>query len=186
MSTCYICSYEELGTVIRGIDKEEYLMIILGYFFLFLQKNICCGNPLEVPQQFLLKNMFWVLIRSILPRYCVLFKYMYCSLSTPLSYPRIIIKCSSWNLVLLNKLRCHTHFKFSANQITWSRLLIQNLILNGKQCRSRSVGIFRSQLIWIYTVCKDRTYLGSAGLGWSSLNLHDCIDVFEKFTYSSR
>ena len=37
------------------------------------------------------------------------------------------------------------------------------LILNGKQCRSRSVGFFRSQLIWIYTVCKDSVYPGSAG-----------------------
>ena len=27
-------------------------------------------------------------------------------------------------------------------------------ILNDKQCKSRSVGFFRSQLIWIYTVCK--------------------------------
>ena len=33
------------------------------------------------------------------------------------------------------------------------------------QCRSRSVGFFRSQLIWIYTVCKGRTYPGSAGQG---------------------
>ena len=30
---------------------------------------------------------------------------------------------------------------------------------------SRSVGWFRSQLIWIYTVCKDCTYPGSTGLG---------------------
>ena len=45
-------------------------------------------------------------------------------------------------LVLLNKLRCRTHFYFSANQITWSRLLIQIHILNGKQSRSRSVGFF--------------------------------------------
>ena len=37
--------------------------------------------------------------------------------------------------------------------------------LNGKQCRSRSVGFFRSQLIWIYIVCKGRVYLGSAGQG---------------------
>ena len=73
--------------------------------------------------------------------------------------------CSALTLVLLNKLRCHVHFKFSANQITWSRLLIKIHILNGKKCRSRSVGFFRSQLIWIYTVCKGRTYLGSAGLG---------------------
>ena len=36
---------------------------------------------------------------------------------------------------------------------------------NGKQCRSRSVGFFRSQLIWIYTVCKCRVYPGSAGQG---------------------
>ena len=54
-------------------------------------------------------------------------------------------------LVMLNKLRCPAHFYFSANQITWSRLLIQVHIFNDKQCRSRSVGFFRSQLIWIYT-----------------------------------
>ena len=35
----------------------------------------------------------------------------------------------------------------------------------GKQCRSRSVGFFRSQLIWIYNVCKGRVYPGSAGQG---------------------
>ena len=38
------------------------------------------------------------------------------------------------------------------SQITWSRLLIQIQILNGKQCRSRSVGFFRSQLVWIYSL----------------------------------
>ena len=36
----------------------------------------------------------------------------------------------------------------SANHFDWSRLLIQIHILNDKQCRSRSVGFFRSQLIW--------------------------------------
>ena len=71
----------------------------------------------------------------------------------------------SLTLVLLNKLSCHSHFWFSANRITWSGLLIQIHILNGKQCRSRSVGFFRSQLIWIYTVCKGRIYPGSAGQG---------------------
>ena len=65
----------------------------------------------------------------------------------------------------MNKLRCHAHFEFSANHITWSRLLLEIRILNGKQCRSRSVGFFRSQLIWIYTVCKGRVYPGSAGQG---------------------
>ena len=68
-------------------------------------------------------------------------------------------------LVMLNKLRRHAHFQFSASQITWSRLLTQIHILNDKQCRSRSVGFWRSQLIWIYTVCKGRACPGSAGQG---------------------
>ena len=59
-----------------------------------------------------------------------------------------------WTLAMPNKLRCHAHYYFSANQITSSRLLIQIHILNVKQCRSWSVGFWRSQLIWIYTVCK--------------------------------
>ena len=33
-------------------------------------------------------------------------------------------------------------------------------ILNDKQCRSRSVGFLRSQLIWIYTVCKAKSISG--------------------------
>ena len=76
---------------------------------------------------------------------------------------------SRLTLVMLNKLRCHAHFQFSANQITWSTSLLQIHILNGKKCRSRSAGFFRSQLIWIYTVCKDRLYPGSAGLGLRGL-----------------
>ena len=54
---------------------------------------------------------------------------------------------------------------FTPNQITWSGLLIWIYILNGKQCRSRAVGFFRSQLILIYTVFKGRVYPGSAGPG---------------------
>ena len=50
-----------------------------------------------------------------------------------------------------------------------SYYLIQALDTNsqtyGKECRSRSVGFLRSQLIWIYTLCKGRVYPGSAGLG---------------------
>ena len=50
-----------------------------------------------------------------------------------------------------------------------------NSNFNDKQCRSRSVDFFRSQLIWIYTVCKGRVYPGSVGQGlintnyWSNL-----------------
>ena len=35
-------------------------------------------------------------------------------------------------LVMLNELRCHAHFWLSANQIPWSRLLINIHIVNGK------------------------------------------------------
>ena len=63
--------------------------------------------------------------------------------------------------VVLNKFWCHANFQLSANQIAWSRLL-----LNDKQCRCRSVGFFRNQLIWIYTVCKGRVYPGSAWQGF--------------------
>ena len=57
-------------------------------------------------------------------------------------------------------------------QIVHIYIYIYIYILNGKQCRSRSVGFFRSQLIWIYTVCKCRIYLGLAGLG-----LIVCVEV---------
>ena len=51
--------------------------------------------------------------------------------------------------------------------------------LNGKQCRSRSVGFFRSQLIWIYTVCKSRAYPGSAGQGLKCQSqLHTLHTIF--------
>ena len=44
------------------------------------------------------------------------------------------------------------------------QVLIQIHILNAIRCRFRSAG-FRSQLIWICTVCKGRAYPGSAGPG---------------------
>ena len=67
-------------------------------------------------------------------------------------------------LVMLNKLRCHIHFWFSVNQITWSWLWTQIHILNDKQCRSRSVGF--------YTVFKGRVYPGSAALGLKKNSEH--------------
>ena len=85
-------------------------------------------------------------------------------------------------LVMLNELRCHAHFQNSANQITWSRLLIQIHILSGKQCRSRSVGFFRSQLIWIYTVFKGRAYPGSAGPGL----INSFISLFKHMSLVAR
>ena len=54
------------------------------------------------------------------------------------------------------------------------RIVVINSYTNGKQCRSRSVGFFRSQLIWIYTVCKGSVYPGSAGQG---LILDFCFKV---------
>ena len=79
-------------------------------------------------------------------------------------------------LVLLNKLRCRTHFYFSANQITWSRLLIQIHILNGKQSRSRCWllhGFRRSgEGIWLSTseghlVGAEKTVWRSGLWDWS-------------------
>ena len=83
-------------------------------------------------------------------------------------------------LVMLNILRCRTHFVFSANQIIWSGLLLYIHILNGKRCRFRSVGFFRSQLIWIYTDCKGRIYPGSVGHGLR------VASIFEKFPLLKR
>ena len=89
------------------------------------------------------------------------------------SFIYFIPSSDSLTLVLLNKLP-HPFLIFSQ-----SDYLIQIHILNGKQCRSRSVGFFRSQLIWIYTVCKGRLYPGSAGLGLRSYRSpgSDCTDV---------
>ena len=62
-------------------------------------------------------------------------------------YPQDVFSCRNkkLTLVMLNKLKCLAHFQFSASQIIWSRLLILIHKVNGKQCRSRSVGFFRSQ-----------------------------------------
>ena len=76
--------------------------------------------------------------------------------SETLNFLLLCVRC----FVIVNKLVCHAHFKLSANQITWSRMLIKMHILNGKQCRSRSVGFFRSQLIWIYTVLQKQDISG--------------------------
>ena len=59
---------------------------------------------------------------------------------------------------------CSYKFTYWMTNITDpDHLAISVHILNGKQCRTRSVGFFRSQLIWICTVCTDRVYPGSAG-----------------------
>ena len=45
----------------RILVKEEYLVIILRHFFLFLHKNICQGTPNEYPQ----KTFFMVNCRKL-------------------------------------------------------------------------------------------------------------------------
>ena len=146
-------------------------------FFLFLDENICCGYSLEAPHrgasneypQHMFssrnkKNIMWIppLICSyeyLLKTYGNFTRIL--PLSLALSYHYFMC---SLTLVVLNKLRCHTHFQFSANQITRSRLLMQTFILYDNECRSRSVSFFSSQLIWIYTVSKDGAYPSLAGL----------------------
>ena len=99
--------------------------------------------------------------------------------------PLKIKTTSLLTLVMMNKLRCHAYFQFSTNQITWSRLLTEIHILNGKQCRSRSVGFFRSQLIWTYTVCKGMVYPGSTGLRLKAAfaSSCECVLLFFFFYY---
>ena len=59
-------------------------------------------------------------------------------------------------LVMLNKdARSTSNFQPSDYLIQ-----VVDTNLNCKKCRSRSVGFFRCQLIWMYTVCKDRVYQG--------------------------
>ena len=69
-------------------------------------------------------------------------------------------------------------------------LILIVYILNCKQCSSRSVGFFRSQLIWIYTVCKGRVYQGSAaeGLTFTTLlgNSADDKLIFSYFSQKTR
>ena len=132
--------------------------------FLFPDRNICCGYTLEA----LLwpgwsESVLGVHVRMYIFSGCgsVFFIKTYV-LGTHKKCLKNICIVGTNLLAMLNKLRCHAHFLFSANQITWSRLLIQIPLLDDKQCRSRSVGFFRSQLIWIYTVCKGRVYLDSA------------------------
>ena len=49
-------------------------------------------------------------------------------------------------------------------------------ILNDKQCRSRSVCFFRSQLIWIYTVCKP-------GISRTRVNFFSQLKVLSFYSY---
>ena len=53
---CNVSEKHESYCIIREIVKEEYLVIILGYFFLFLHENICCGYSLEVLAKTLLMS----------------------------------------------------------------------------------------------------------------------------------
>ena len=83
-------------------------------------------------------------------------------------YPKYFKKYDLANSVDLNKdktaLNIATNPSYQNNsreESTWSKLLsfLTLVLLNPdipclcKQCRSRSVGFFRSQLIWICTVC---------------------------------
>ena len=73
-----------------------------------------------------------------------------------------------WHLNLFSMTRVkktRSFLIFSQSDYLIQIKLLQIHILNGKQSRSRSVGFFRSQLIWICTFCKGRVYPGSAGQG---------------------
>ena len=73
--------------------KEEYLVIILGYLFLFLLKNICCGYSLEAPRRGA-SNEY--------PQHIFL-------LRNKKNYPRIITKYSSLTTPLFNTFKEKQH-----------------------------------------------------------------------------
>ena len=117
---------ECLYTKYRAPDKSGSIQTI---FFLLLQVNICCGYSFIMPQE-LTSNEY--------PQHTFLWRNKK-TISTiwlkkkkkkkkqqqkkPQPYlERCNNKQNSSNvvltLVMLNKLRCHTHFKYSTNQIT--------------------------------------------------------------------
>ena len=51
----------------------------------------------------------------------------------------------------------HSHPQVYASVDSCLFSILLSPILNEKQCRSKSVGFYRSQLIWIYTVCKGKS-----------------------------
>ena len=82
----FVCSWFPRATFLlllpyctRELVKQEYQVIILGQFFLFLYKNICCGYSLEAPRRGA-SNEY--------PQHMFLWR-------TGENYPRIIIKYSS-------------------------------------------------------------------------------------------
>ena len=84
---------QDLSVFSRTRGNEEYLVIILGYFFLFLHKNICCGYSLEGPHQGTsneyLQHMFLWRIEENYP--IIITQYSY--LTNPLSFD----DCRSYN-----------------------------------------------------------------------------------------
>ena len=116
------------------------------------QPNRVMSSTVSLPNHtwmwmFRLLAIFW------LPFKIILFTDKCVKYYVGLHFHKFVLLTVYLILVMLNKLRCYAHFLFPANQITWSRFLIEIHIFNDKQCISRSAGFFRSQLIWIYTVC---------------------------------
>ena len=68
-------------------------------------------------------------------------------------------------LVMLNKLRCHPTSNFQPIRLLDPGVWYKFAYLMANSADPKSVGFFRSQLIWIYTVFKGRVYPGSAGQG---------------------
>ena len=121
---------------------EHLYQVVPKFYFELCSQNNANNNS---------KTPTWLHIATT--TYQVQFVFCHCQGTRNTVKTRREKKCDVTTLVMLNKLRCYAHFLFSANHITWFGFLIEIHIFNDKQSRSRSVGFFRSQLIWIYTVC---------------------------------
>ena len=119
----------------EGPDQPVHPCSLLRAFAVCKQNDWILWN-VSIESKCLIKTlhmcrMLWVCT------FCTCSKALFC-----LTWPfikRFLCYQSKFILTLVMLKRCHSHFQFSANRITWSRLLIQIHILNGKQCRSRQL-----------------------------------------------
>ena len=83
-------------------------------------------------------------------------------------------------LLMLYKLRCHAHFQFPAYQITWSGFSIEIHIFNDNNA-DPDQRPFRSQLIWIYTICWNRAVFSKRSIKWKVLPERTAVPLKESF-----
>ena len=111
----HIFSWKKLGKKIAYIQISSLELFLSSslWYSLYMYEVYQCLETLWTPRP---EN-------HIYPKYCNTL-IPFCTCAKIWTFILTLVMLNKLTLVLLNKLRCHTHFKFSANQITWSRLLL--------------------------------------------------------------